>query len=211
MHPDLPEPVVPAIKQVRHPGEVGPDGVAADVLAEPHAERACRRREVVEDVAERDEPRREVRHLDADRLLAGDRRQDADLGRRERVGEIVLAAPRPWTPWCPARAAARSARPAARRSGRRSWPRRRSAASVSTRSFAVRALVSPLSARTGGLCLSTDRSGSRYAVPDTDRLEAVQFRFVVQRDVLGRGSDEHRRRLGGENVGIGLHAVDGHR
>ena len=29
-------------------------------------------------------------HLDADGLLAGDRRQDADLGRRERVREVVL-------------------------------------------------------------------------------------------------------------------------
>ena len=33
---------------------------------------------------------REVRDLDADRLLAGDRREDADLGRRERVREVVL-------------------------------------------------------------------------------------------------------------------------
>jgi len=31
-----------------------------------------------------------VRHLDTDRLLARDRRQDADLGRRQRVGEVVL-------------------------------------------------------------------------------------------------------------------------
>ena len=45
---------------------------------------------VVEDVAERDEIRRQVRDLDADRLLARDRRQDADLRRRERVREVVL-------------------------------------------------------------------------------------------------------------------------
>ena len=32
---------------------------------------------------------RQVGHLDADGLLAGDRRQDADLGRGERVGEVV--------------------------------------------------------------------------------------------------------------------------
>ncbi len=31
-----------------------------------------------------------VRDLDADRLLARDRREDPDLGRRERVGEVVL-------------------------------------------------------------------------------------------------------------------------
>ena len=65
--------------------------------------------QVVEDVAERDELRREVRHLDADRLLAGDRREDADLGRRERVGEVVLERRRPSRPSCPARAGARSA------------------------------------------------------------------------------------------------------
>ena len=77
-------------QDVRHPREVGPDGVAGDVLAEPDGERARGLRQVVVDVAERDEVRREVRHLDADRLLARDRREDADLGRRERVGEVVL-------------------------------------------------------------------------------------------------------------------------
>jgi hypothetical protein len=77
-------------QQVRHPRQVSPYGGAGDVLAEPDRERARRRREVVEDVAERDEVRREVRQLDADRLLAGDRREDPDLRRRERIGEIVL-------------------------------------------------------------------------------------------------------------------------
>ena len=33
--------------------------------------------------------RRRVRDLDADRLFAGNRRQDADVGRGERVGEVV--------------------------------------------------------------------------------------------------------------------------
>ena len=33
---------------------------------------------------------REVRDLDADRLLARDRGKDPDLGRRERIGEVVL-------------------------------------------------------------------------------------------------------------------------
>ena len=32
----------------------------------------------------------QVRDLDADRLLARDRREDADLRGRERVGEVVL-------------------------------------------------------------------------------------------------------------------------
>ena len=36
--------------------------------------------------------RREVRHLDADRLLARDRGEDADLRRRQRVREVVLQA-----------------------------------------------------------------------------------------------------------------------
>ena len=77
-------------QEVRHPREVGPDGVAGDVLPEPDRQRARRRRELVEDVAERDEVRRQVRDLDADGLLARDRRQDADLGRRQRVREVVL-------------------------------------------------------------------------------------------------------------------------
>ena len=77
-------------EDVRHPGEIRPDGVAGDVLAEPDGQRARGGREIVVDVAERDDLRREVRHLDADRLLARDRREDADLGRRERVGEVVL-------------------------------------------------------------------------------------------------------------------------
>ena len=92
MQPDLPDPVVPGDEEVRHAGEVGPDRVAGDVLAEPDRQRARRRRQVAEDVAERDELRREVRDLDADGLLAGDRREDPDLRGRERVGEIVLQA-----------------------------------------------------------------------------------------------------------------------
>ena len=57
-------------QEVRHPREVGPDRVARDVLAEPDGERARRPRKVVEDVAERDHARREVRDLDPDGLLA---------------------------------------------------------------------------------------------------------------------------------------------
>src|SRR5581483_1434816 len=38
----------------------------------------------------RDEVRAEIRHLDADRLLAGDRREDADLRRRESVAQVVF-------------------------------------------------------------------------------------------------------------------------
>src|SRR5262249_15918410 len=47
-------------------------------------------RQVAEDVAERDDARAEVRHLDPDGLFAGDRGQDANLGRREGVAQVVL-------------------------------------------------------------------------------------------------------------------------
>ena len=76
-------------QQVRHACEVAVDGDAVDALPEPDRERARRRRDLAVDVAERDEVRGEVRHLDADCLLARDRREDADLGRRERVAEVV--------------------------------------------------------------------------------------------------------------------------
>jgi hypothetical protein len=75
---------------VRHPRQVGPDGGAGDVLPEPDRERARARGQVGVDVPERDDVGGRVRHLDADGLLAGDRRQDADLRRRERIGEVVL-------------------------------------------------------------------------------------------------------------------------
>ena len=45
-----------------------------------------------DEVAERDDVRRAVRDLDADGLLARDRREDADLGGRQRVREIVAQA-----------------------------------------------------------------------------------------------------------------------
>ena len=92
MQPDLPEPVVPAIRrcgirarsvQTALP-EMSLPSQTESGLAEP--------RQVVEDVAERHHARREVRDLDADRLLARDRREDADLGRRERIREVVLEA-----------------------------------------------------------------------------------------------------------------------
>ncbi len=86
----LPRPGRPCDQEVRHPREVGPDGVAGDVLSQPHGERARGRGQVAVDVAERDEARGEVRHLDSDRLLPWDRSEDADLGRGQRVGEVVL-------------------------------------------------------------------------------------------------------------------------
>ena len=90
MQPDLPEPVVPAISRCGIRARSVQTALPEMSLPSQTDERARLAGHVVEDVAERDELRREVRHLDADRLLAGDRRQDADLGRRERVGEVVL-------------------------------------------------------------------------------------------------------------------------
>ena len=77
-------------EQVRHLGQVGADRAARHVLAEPHGERRPVRRRLLEDVAEVDDPPARVRHLDADGLLAGDRREDADVRRGQRVGEVVL-------------------------------------------------------------------------------------------------------------------------
>ncbi len=77
-------------EQVRHLGQVGADRAAGDVLAQPHGQRRPVRRRLLEDVAEVDDPPARVRHLDPDRLLARDRRQDADVGGGQRVGEVVL-------------------------------------------------------------------------------------------------------------------------
>ena len=125
--PDLPEPVVPAISRCGIRARSVQTAAPEMSLPSQTETRARRRRQRLEDVAERDEVRREVRQLDADRLLAGDRREDADLGRRERVREVVLQRRDLRRPSSPARAAARSASRAGRRSGRSRSPRRRSA------------------------------------------------------------------------------------
>ena len=57
MQPDLPEPVVPAIRMCGMRARSVQTACAGDVLAEPDRERARRRRQVVVDVAERDEVR----------------------------------------------------------------------------------------------------------------------------------------------------------
>ena len=52
---------------------------------------------VLEHVAEVDQLAHSFGHLDADRLLAGDRRQDPHLLGGQRVGEVVLELRRPST------------------------------------------------------------------------------------------------------------------
>ena len=77
-------------EDVRHLRQVGADGLAADVLAQPDGQRAGVLRRRAEDVAERDDAPAAVGDLDADGLLARDRGEDADVGRGQRVGEVVL-------------------------------------------------------------------------------------------------------------------------
>ena len=88
--PDLPAPGRAGHEQVRHLRQVGADRLAGHVLAQPHRQRRPVLRRLLEDVAEAHDPAVRVGHLHADRLLAGDRREDADVGRRQRVGEVVL-------------------------------------------------------------------------------------------------------------------------
>src|SRR6185437_16009234 len=75
---------------VGHLLQVGPDGAARDVLAEPGGQRRGALRPPAVDVTEADQAAALVRDLHSDGLLAGDRRQDPDVGRGERVGEVVL-------------------------------------------------------------------------------------------------------------------------
>ena len=90
MQPDLPEPVVPAMRMCGIRARSVQTALPAMSLPSQTASGLAEAGKLVEDVAERDQVRGQVGHLDADRLLAGDRRQDADLGGGERVGEIVL-------------------------------------------------------------------------------------------------------------------------
>ena len=77
-------------EQVGHLRQVGADRPAGDVLAEPDGQRRPVLGRLLEDVAEVDDPPPGVRDLDPDRLLAGDRREDPDVGGGQRVGEVVL-------------------------------------------------------------------------------------------------------------------------
>ena len=77
-------------EHVRHQRQVGAHGLAGDVLAEPAEQRRGALRRLGVDVAEADQSPALVRDLDPDRLLPRNRSEDADVGRGERVGEVVL-------------------------------------------------------------------------------------------------------------------------
>ena len=86
----LPRSGRPRDQQVRHLRQVGADRAAGDVLAEPDRQRGPVGGRVLEHISEVDDPPAGVWNLDADGLLAGDRRQDPDVGRGQRVGQVVL-------------------------------------------------------------------------------------------------------------------------
>ena len=81
-------------EEVGHRRQVHQHGLAVDVPADGHLEGVAGplglRRD--EDVAEGDDLAVAVGHLDADGLPAGDRRQDADVGRGHRVGDVLVEA-----------------------------------------------------------------------------------------------------------------------
>ena len=90
MQPDLPEPVVPAISRCGMRAR-SVQTAAPEMSLPSHTDSGLAvARHLAEDVAQRHQVRTEVRHLDAHRLLARDRRQDADLGGRERIAQVVL-------------------------------------------------------------------------------------------------------------------------
>src|SRR5205085_8176578 len=77
-------------EQVRELGQVGADRAACDVLAQPHGQRGPVGWRVLEDVPQVDDAPLRIGYLHAYRLLAGDRREDADLRGGQRVREVVL-------------------------------------------------------------------------------------------------------------------------
>ena len=77
-------------EQVRHLREVGADRAPGHVLAEPDRERRPALGRRLHHVAEVHDPAAHVGDLDADRLLAGDRGEDADVRGGQRVREVVL-------------------------------------------------------------------------------------------------------------------------
>ncbi len=88
--PDLPEPVVPAMSRCGIRARSVQTAAPEMSLPSQTETGLAVGRNRLEDVTERDEVRGEVRELDADRLLAGNRREDSDLGGREGIREVVL-------------------------------------------------------------------------------------------------------------------------
>ena len=89
-HADLPAPVVPATSRWGILARSAPIARPAMSLPSHTVSGDQSGRRLLEDVAEVDDPPARVGDLDADRLLAGDRRQDADVGGGQRVGQVVL-------------------------------------------------------------------------------------------------------------------------
>ena len=81
-------------EDVGHRGQVEHHGLAVDVPADGHLERVVGPLGLGrgEDVAEGDDLAVGVGHLDADGLATGDRGQDADVGRRHGVGDVLVQA-----------------------------------------------------------------------------------------------------------------------
>ena len=77
---------------VRHGGEVADDGLAIDVLAQRKRDLLFRGAEfrVVEQLVKRDGDLLQVRDLDADGVLAGDRREDVDALGAGGAGDVCL-------------------------------------------------------------------------------------------------------------------------
>ena len=76
-------------EEVRHAGEVRNNWTSSDVFAEAETERAFRFGHVIEDLTNRDGGHGAVRHFDAHRGLAGDRRFDAHALRGERQLDVI--------------------------------------------------------------------------------------------------------------------------
>ena len=78
-------------EQVRHAREVGHHEAALDVLAERSRQRMviARRGTAAQDIPQCDQFTVRVGDLDADGLLAGDRTEDANIGARNRVGDVL--------------------------------------------------------------------------------------------------------------------------
>ena len=98
----LPVPVRPAIKQVRQRGEIDGHRVARDVLAQVDRDAHLLGLAVglLDDLAEADDLPRGVGHFDADGVLAGNGRDDADARHAQGDGQVVgqagdLAQPQP--------------------------------------------------------------------------------------------------------------------